>query len=57
MSKVAVAGSSHAAALAARHAELEARLDAETRRPLPDAGILASLKKAKLRLKDAMLGR
>lgn len=57
MSKIAVAGSSHNAALAARHAELDARLSAETRRPMPDAGIMAQLKKAKLRLKDAMLGR
>jgi hypothetical protein len=57
MSKTAMAGSSHAAALAARHAELEAKLERETQRPIPDAGILAQLKKMKLRLKDAMAGR
>ena len=57
MSKTAMASSSHAAALAARHAELEAKLEREAQRPIPDAGILARLKKTKLRLKDAMLGR
>lgn len=55
MSKTAMA--SHTAALAARHAELEAKLERETLRPVPDAGILAQLKKTKLKLKDAMLGR
>jgi hypothetical protein len=57
MSKTAMAGSSHAAALAARHAELEAKLERESQRPFPDAGILAQLKKAKLKLKDAMRPR
>ena len=57
MSKTALAGSSHAAALAARHADLEAKLEREAQRPFPDAGILAQLKKTKLKLKDMMLGR
>lgn len=55
MSKTAMA--SHTAALAAKHAELEEKLERETQRPIPDAGILAQMKKMKLRLKDAMSGR
>ena len=45
---------SHMSALAAKHAGLEARLKAETSRPLPDVALVASLKKQKLRLKEEM---
>ena len=44
----------HMAALQARHAGLEARLNSELQRPAPDTAALASLKKQKLRLKDEM---
>lgn len=48
--------SSHLESLNARHARLEAKLAAESRRPLPDAVELTKLKREKLRLKEA-LGR
>ena len=44
----------HLAALEAKHAGLEARIDNELQRPAPDTGIVATLKKQKLRLKDEM---
>ena len=40
--------------LAARHADLEAKLATEESRPNPDTGVIASLKKAKLLIKDAL---
>jgi hypothetical protein len=45
---------SHISALSAKHAGLEARIKAETSRPMPDAILVASLKKQKLRLKEEM---
>lgn len=42
----------HVAALQAKHAGLEARLNSELQRPAPDTAALATLKKQKLRLKD-----
>lgn len=45
---------SHISALSAKHAGLDARLKAETSRPMPDAVLVASLKKQKLKLKEAM---
>lgn len=54
MSKSVSASSAHTSALAARHADLEARLEAEAHRPLPDSAAIAQLKKAKLRIKDAI---
>jgi hypothetical protein len=45
---------SHISALSAKHAGLDARLKAETSRPLPDAILIATIKKQKLRLKEAM---
>lgn len=45
---------SHISALSAKHAGLDARLRAETSRPMPDAILVASLKKQKLRVKEAM---
>lgn len=46
----------HVAALETKHAGLEARIDEEIHRPLPDDLTVASLKKAKLRLKDEIEG-
>jgi hypothetical protein len=44
----------HSHALVNRHAGLDARLADETRRPSPDQMIIASLKKQKLRIKEAL---
>ena len=44
----------HTAALQAKHATLDRRLHDEELRPLPDASLIASLKKQKLRVKDEM---
>jgi len=41
--------------LRARHAMLEAELEEETRRPMPDTSHIAQLKREKLRLKDEMM--
>ena len=46
----------HVAALTDKHAALQARIDAEEHRPHPDDTLLAQLKKAKLKVKDVMLG-
>lgn len=46
----------HVSALEARHAGLEARIDEETQRPLPDMATLARLKKQKLRVKEEIAG-
>jgi hypothetical protein len=44
----------HSSALIAKHAGLEARIVAETRRPAPDSTLLAELKKQKLKIKEAI---
>lgn len=44
----------HSHALAAKHAGLEQRLHDELRRPMPDAALVASLKKQKLRVKEEL---
>lgn len=44
----------HHQALETKHATLDRRIHAETQRPLPDATILADLKKQKLKLKEEM---
>lgn len=44
----------HISALEAKHARLDQQIVAETQRPLPDTGLLAALKKQKLRIKEAM---
>ena len=44
--------SAHLASLNARHAALDASVDAETRRPMPDQARLARLKREKLRVKE-----
>ncbi|MFS0736091.1 DUF465 domain-containing protein [Sphingomonas sp. 1P06PA] len=46
----------HLSALQAKHAGLDARIAAETRRPLPDETLVAKLKKQKLKIKE-MLAR
>jgi hypothetical protein len=46
--------SSHVSALQAKHAGLDARIKAESSRPMPDAALVASLKKQKLRVKEEM---
>ncbi|MES2290467.1 MAG: DUF465 domain-containing protein [Pseudomonadota bacterium] len=44
----------HVSSLTAKHAEIEARINDEQRRPLPDMNVVALLKKQKLRLKEAI---
>ena len=45
---------SHLSALETKHMVLERQISAESQRPLPDARILADLKKQKLRVKEAI---
>ena len=45
----------HLSALEAKHAGLERQITAESQRPLPDAHMLADLKKQKLKLKEEMV--
>ena len=45
----------HVSSLTAKHAEIDARLAAEQRRPLPDMTVVKSLKKQKLRLKETIV--
>ena len=45
---------SHIAALQAKHAGLEAQLRDELSRPAPDDRILQTIKKQKLRIKEAL---
>jgi hypothetical protein len=42
----------HISALEAKHATLDRRIATESQRPLPDALVLADLKKQKLKLKE-----
>ena len=44
----------HPTTLQARHADLDARITAETGRPRPDTGLISELKKQKLRLKEEL---
>ncbi len=46
----------HVSALEAKHASLEAQIDEESHRPMPDAARLARLKKEKLRVKEEIAG-
>lgn len=41
-------------ALQIRHSELEARLESESSRPMPDTSLIATLKRQKLAIKDEM---
>ncbi len=47
---------SHLSALKSRHADLDAKIANEERRPAPDASLLAMLKKQKLKIKEALFG-
>lgn len=40
--------------LSAKHRNLENKLAAELRRPIPDAALVSDIKKEKLRIKEAM---
>jgi len=46
--------SSHQTALETKHAGLDRRIVEEHQRPLPDAMVIADLKKQKLRLKEEL---
>ena len=46
----------HISALQAKHADLDARIETEEHRPLPDMSLLSRLKKQKLRVKEEMIG-
>ncbi|PKP98631.1 MAG: hypothetical protein CVT74_10375 [Alphaproteobacteria bacterium HGW-Alphaproteobacteria-13] len=45
---------SHLSALKSRHADLDAKIANEERRPAPDTGLLAQMKKQKLKSKEEM---
>ncbi len=46
---------SHLSALKSRHADLDAKIANEERRPAPDTAMLAQWKKQKLKLKEEMV--
>ena len=46
--------STHVAALQAKHSGIDRRIADETSRPLPDTSMLATLKKQKLKIKEAI---
>lgn len=46
--------SAHLSALETKHMILDRQITVESQRPLPDARILADLKKQKLRVKEAI---
>lgn len=46
--------SSHQTALESKHAVLDQRISQENQRPMPDAMLIAELKKQKLRVKEEM---
>jgi hypothetical protein len=46
---------SHLSALKSRHADLDEKIANEERRPCPDTGTLALMKKQKLKIKEEML--
>jgi hypothetical protein len=45
----------HVSALEAKHAGLEARIEEESQRPMPDMATLSRLKKEKLKVKEEMI--
>ena len=45
---------SHLSALKSRHADLDAKIANEERRPSPDVAVLAQLKKQKLKIKEEL---
>ncbi|MEA3010210.1 MAG: hypothetical protein QOJ91_1902 [Sphingomonadales bacterium] len=46
----------HISALQNRHADIEARIEEESQRPMPDTATLARLKKEKLWIKEEIAG-
>lgn len=46
----------HMSALEAKHAGIDARIQEESQRPLPDSATIARLKKEKLKLKEELTG-
>jgi len=46
----------HSSALLTRHAGLCARIEDEERRPAPNQGMIATLKKQKLKIKEVLAG-
>ena len=46
----------HTVALQIKHSGIDRRIADETARPMPDTTILASLKKQKLKIKEALNG-
>jgi hypothetical protein len=44
----------HSSAMLAKHAGIESRIAAESRRPSPDMMLISQLKKQKLRIKEAL---
>lgn len=52
--EISAMATTHQAALETKHAVLDRRIVEETHRPLPDAKLLAELKKQKLRLKEEL---
>ncbi len=46
----------HMSALEQKHAGLDARIAEESQRPMPDAALVARLKKEKLRIKEEIAG-
>ncbi|WP_260582561.1 DUF465 domain-containing protein [Sphingopyxis sp. PET50] len=46
---------SHLSALKSRHADLDAKIANEERRPCPDVAVLAQLKKQKLKIKEELV--
>ena len=49
--------SSRTSTLAARHAEIEARIGVEEKRPRPDGILVGLLKRQKLKIKETLTGR
>lgn len=49
--------SAHFATLEAKHAMLDRQITVESQRPMPDALMIAELKKRKLRIKEEMAPR
>lgn len=46
----------HISALQTKHADIEARINEENQRPLPDDATITRLKKEKLKVKEAIAG-
>ena len=46
--------SAHVSALTAKHAGIDQRILEENRRPQPDGALLSTLKKQKLKIKEAL---